>query len=50
MSQDPLCPQSLGHAPTSALLLGVSPVMLLALGADAAPKAGLALALSRHLQ
>lgn len=43
-------PQFPGHALTSALPLGVSPVMLLALGADTAPKAGLALALPRHLQ
>lgn len=47
---EPLCPWSLACAPTSALPLGVSPVVLLALGADAAPEAGLALALPGHLQ
>lgn len=49
-SPGPLCPQSLGRAPTLALPLRVSPVMLLALGADTAPEAGPALALPRHLQ
>lgn len=47
---EPLCPRSLACAPTSALPLRVSPVVLLALGADAPPEAGLALALPGHLQ
>lgn len=50
MSSDPLHALSLCHPLTSALPLGVSPVMLLALGADTAPEAGPALALPRHLQ
>lgn len=43
-------PQSLGCAPTSALLLGVSPVVLLALGTDTTPETRPALALPCHLQ
>lgn len=48
-SHTPHC-RSLGHALTLALQLGVSPVMLLALGADTATKAEVAAALPRDLQ